>query len=129
MSFERFRIEFVRNETVRDLVLRLNQIETLTVTQLAACNGLHEVEDRLARWILMVQDRLGAQELPLTQEFLGQMLGARRATVTMSAGNLQRAGLIEYRRGLIRVEQRDRLEEVACECYDVIKKLRESLHA
>ena len=76
----------------------------------------------------MVQDRLGSPELPLTQEFLGNMLGSRRSTVTTTASILQRAGMIDYSRGMIRVERRDRLEDVACECYGVLRTLRENLY-
>jgi CRP-like cAMP-binding protein len=85
--------------------------------QFAACNRLHEAEERLARWLLMVQDRLASDELPLTHEFLGMMLGTRRSTVTVSAGVLQRAGMIDYARGHIRIRDRALLEGAACECY------------
>jgi CRP-like cAMP-binding protein len=71
----------------------------MQTTQIAACNRLHEVDERLARWILMSQDRLDSKQLPLTQEFLAQMLGTRRASVTVAAGILQKAGLISYTRG------------------------------
>ena len=88
----------------------------------AACNRLHEVEERLARWLLMSQDRLGGDLVPLTQEFLAHMLGTRRASVTVAAGILQKAGLITYNRGHVRIESRERLEDAACECYAAMKK-------
>jgi CRP-like cAMP-binding protein len=88
-----------------------------------ACNRLHEVEARLARWLLMLQDRVQDDALLITQEFLAEMLGSRRTTVTMAAGVLQRIGLIEYQRGRVHILDRERLESAACECYPVIRKL------
>jgi CRP-like cAMP-binding protein len=88
--------------------------------QVAACNRLHEVPERLARWLLMSQDRIGGAVVPLTQEFLAHMLGTRRASVTVGAGILQKAGLITYTRGAVTVVNRRYLEEAACECYEVI---------
>ncbi len=88
--------------------------------QVAACNRLHEVDERLARWLLMSQDRLGGDCVPLTQEFLAHMLGTRRASVTVAAGILQMAGLIQYARGNVRIKSRARLEEAACQCYGMM---------
>src|SRR5580704_8747100 len=85
---------------------RFSQQLAMQTTQIAACNRLHEVEERLARWILMTQDRLLSDTLPLTQEFLGQMLGTRRSSVTVSAGILQKAGLISYSRGNVTILNR-----------------------
>src|SRR5947209_3944721 len=90
-------------------------------TQAAACNRLHSNEERLSRWLLMSHDRVGVDEFAITHEFLGQMLGSRRATVTLSAGILQAAGLIRYQRGHVTILDREGLEAVACECYLVIK--------
>ena len=128
MSFKRFEEEFRSNEEIRRLVLRFVQYDGLVLAQIAGCNRLHSVEERLARWLLMVQDRVGTANLDLTQEFLGQMLGARRSSVTLVAGELQKAGLIEYRRGNISIEDRERLEEVACECYPATNKLFRNLY-
>lgn len=89
----------------------------LQAMQIAACNRLHEVDQRLARWLLMSADRMGASEFLLTQEFLSHMLGTRRASVTVAAGILQKAGLIHYKRGRVKIENRDGLEKAACECY------------
>jgi len=86
-------------------------------TQVAACNRAHEVEERLARWLLMSQDRLGGDRIPLTQEFLAHMLGTRRASVTVAAGILQKAGLIRYTRGEVNIVNRAELEDASCECY------------
>ena len=92
------------------------------VTQVATCNRLHEVDERLARWLLMTQDRVGSPSLPLTQEFLSQMLGTRRSSVTVSAGALQRAGLISYRRGHLKILDRDNLEQASCVCYAMLQQ-------
>ena len=90
--------------------------------QIAACNALHDAEARLARWLLQTQDRIPGQasSIALTQEFLSQMLGIRRTTVTLVARALQQAGLIRYTRGKIIILDRPGLEEAACECYRVI---------
>lgn len=93
---------------------------TLQSSQVAACNRLHGVDARLARWLLMSQDRLGGELIPLTQEFLAHMLGTRRASVTVAAGMLQRAGLITYTRGSVKIQNRAQLEEAACECYAIM---------
>lgn len=91
-------------------------------TQLAACNRLHDVVERLARWLLMSHDRIGGSTLPLTQEFLAQMLGSRRASVTVAAGVLQKAGMIKYSRGSVGILSRPKLEQAACACYQVIER-------
>src|SRR2546427_7821602 len=91
--------------------------------QPTACNAVHSVEQRLARWLLMAQDRIGADEFPLTQEFVAMMLGASRPTVTVVAGTLQKAGLITYHWGVIRILDRERLEDVSCECYRATTEL------
>jgi CRP-like cAMP-binding protein len=101
---------------------QFSQIMNMQVTQIAACNRLHEVEDRLARWLLMCADRSGNHTLPLTQELLGQMLGTRRASVTIAAGVLQTAGFIEYRRGEVKITNRAKLEETSCVCYSLINQ-------
>ena len=89
--------------------------------QAVACNALHQVEPRLCRWLLQVHDRCDGRTLPLTQEFLAQMLGVRRTTVTLAAQALQDAGLIRYRRGQIELLDLDSLKENACECYEIIQ--------
>ena len=91
------------------------------VTQTAACNRIHTVEERLSRWLLMCHDRLETDELPLTQEFISNMLGTRRASVGSAATGLQTEGLIRYSRGHISILKRDELEEFACECYRAVK--------
>lgn len=96
---------------------RFAQEMGLQASQVAACNRVHEIDARLARWLLMSQDRLGGDLIPLTQEFLAHMLGSRRASVTVAAGHLQKAGAITYKRGSVNVENRLKLESIACECY------------
>jgi len=99
---------------------RFAQEVALQASQVAACNRLHEVDERLARWLLMSQERLGGDLIPLTQEFLAHMLGTRRASVTVAAGMLQKAGLITYTRGAVRIKSQTRLEDAACECYGIL---------
>jgi len=101
---------------------RYSQLAALQVTQIAACNRLHEVEERLARWLLMTHDRFGSDRLPLTQDFLAQMLGTRRSTVTIAAGILQKAGLIEHTRGNTAILDRQGLEQAACDCYEQLQR-------
>ena len=96
---------------------RFTHAMAMQATQVAACNRAHEVDERLARWLLMSQDRLGGDLIPLTQEFLAHMLGTRRASVTVAAGILQKAGLIKYTRGAVNVVNRAELEDASCECY------------
>lgn len=96
---------------------RFAQEMSLQASQVAACNRVHEIDERLARWLLMSQDRLGGDLVPLTQEFLAHMLGTRRASVTVAAGHLQKEGMITYKRGSVKVENRSQLENASCECY------------
>jgi CRP-like cAMP-binding protein len=108
---------------------QFSQILAMQSTQIAACNRLHDVESRLARWLLMSADRVGTASLGLTQEVLGQMLGTRRSSVTVAAGILQKAGLISYTRGDVRIVQRAKLEHAACECYGLMRRQAEVWHS
>jgi hypothetical protein len=128
MDYTRFQQQFAASETIRNLVLGYVQADFLMIAQLVACNALHNAEQRLARWLLMVADRLGSSTLQITQEFLADMVGARRSTVTVAAGSLQRRGLIEYSRGLIRICDRKGLQLAACECYAVTHRLHANLY-
>ena len=101
---------------------RYSQLVIETISQSAACNRVHVIEERCARWLLMSQDRVGSDEIPLTQEFLAQMLGVRRPGVTVAIGILERAGLIAHGRGRITVTDRKGLEAASCECYGAIKR-------
>lgn len=103
------------------LIQRYAMILAMQSTQLAACNRLHDVEERLARWLLMSHDRIGGDVMPLTQEFLGQMLGTRRASVSVAASILQKAGMITYTRGNVTIVDKPKLEEAACDCYQIIQ--------
>jgi len=116
-----FLAEWEHPGPLRDLVQYYLQALFGQISQAAACNRLHSNEERLSRWLLMSHDRVGEDEFLITHEFLGQMLACRRATVTLSAGVLQTAGLIRYRRGNVTIVDRAGLEAVSCECYQVIK--------
>jgi CRP-like cAMP-binding protein len=120
---------FRSKEEIRDRILEFLQERTLTISQIAACNRLHEAEERLARWLLMAEDRTQSNILSFTQEFLAQMLGARRTTVTVVAGALQRSGFIEYQRGRVKIVDRVGLEDAACECYRNIRHLHNNLYS
>jgi CRP-like cAMP-binding protein len=99
---------------------RFVQAMLVQTAQTAACNRVHELEERLARWLLMCQDRVQNDRIPITHEFLAMMLGTRRTTVTVAAGMLHKAGLIAYSRGNVTIENRKGLEQAACECYHII---------
>ncbi|WP_224094375.1 Crp/Fnr family transcriptional regulator [Nostoc sp. MS1] len=114
--------EFHRGGELQRLLLRFTQALFTQVTQTAACNRLHTIEERLARWLLIVHDRMQSDTFPLTQEFIAQMLGCRRSGVTVAAGTLSKAGIISYKRGNITILNRDDLEATSCECYSIIKK-------
>jgi CRP-like cAMP-binding protein len=114
--------EFQRNERFRSLLLHYTQAFFIQVSQTALCNRLHEIEQRLARWLLLSEDRTQQEEMPLTHEFLAKMLGVNRASVSLNAELLKKAGIIDYRRGKVRVVNRAALESVSCACYAEVKK-------
>jgi CRP-like cAMP-binding protein len=107
---------------LRDLLLYYVRYFLIQVLQSVACNGLHSVRERCARWLLMAHDRAGTDSFHLTQEFLAELLGIQRPSVTVVARTLQKAGLIRYSRGLIAITDRPGLETAACECYDMVRK-------
>jgi CRP-like cAMP-binding protein len=111
-----------RCPTLEKRLQRCVQVLAMQSAQVALCNRLHEVDERLARWLLMSHDRLDSDRVPLTQDFLAHMLGTRRSSVTVAAGILQKAGLITYRRGDVRVVDRSKLEEACCECYQAMRQ-------
>ena len=115
-----FRAEFKKGGVFQDKVLAHIQALATINAQSALCNRLHQVDKRLARWLLLVHDRVGDNYLELTQEFIAGMLGTRRAGVTEAAGALRKAGLIEYNRGSILILDRAGLEKLSCECYEVM---------
>jgi CRP-like cAMP-binding protein len=118
---EVFQDVLLSSPTLRSELGRFALMHSMQVAQLAACNRLHEVEQRLSRWLLMCQDRVDSSLLPLTHEFLAQMLGTGRPSVTLAAGALESAGLIENSRGTVKILDRKSLEATACECYGVIQ--------
>jgi CRP-like cAMP-binding protein len=112
-------------ESTPYLQLMLNRyavVRSMQVAQTAACNRLHNIEQRLARWLLMTQDRVDSGALPITHDFLATMLGTDRPSVSLAAGVLQRKGLIEYTRGAVKIVNRTKLEDSACECYEVVRQ-------
>jgi CRP-like cAMP-binding protein len=114
-----FRGELERSPTLHLIMLRYAHAFFNQVAQSAACIHLHKVEQRCCRWLLMTRDRMPADDFLLTHEFLGMMLGVRRTTVTDVMGSLQRAGLIQYRRGHVTILDHEGLRRRACECYDI----------
>lgn len=117
MTADAFRREMDRHGAFYELLTRFGQALVGFIMQSAACNAMHTIEQRLARWLLMAQDRMGRDDFPLTQEFAAMMLGASRPTVTVVAGTLQKAGLITYQRGHVTIVDREQLESASCECY------------
>lgn len=117
MSTEALKAELRRGGHLQQSLLLFTHTLFTQIAQTAACNRLHTVEERLARWLLMMGEHARTDEFTLTQEFIATMLGSRRAGVTVSAGALQRAGLITYRRGHIRILNREGLEDASCECF------------
>jgi CRP-like cAMP-binding protein len=113
--------EFSRSSAFQFLLLRYTQALITQISQTAACNRLHSLEKRLCRWLLLCHDRVPSDEILMTQEYISNMLGGRRESVTVAAGHLQDAGLIQYSRGHIRILDRKGMEEFACECYRVEK--------
>jgi CRP-like cAMP-binding protein len=121
MTVRRFVKESARPGPFHDVLALYAQANLLQVMQGTACNALHDVKQRCCRWLLQTQDRVGAKELLLKQDFLAIMLGVRRPTVTLVMGTLQADGLITKRYGRIQVLKRKQLEAAACECYEVIR--------
>jgi CRP-like cAMP-binding protein len=122
MKAKVFEEEVGRGGPLHGLVQRYTQAMINQISQSVACNQRHSVEERMCRWLLMTHNRVGSDEFPLTQEFLAQMLGVRRPTVTVVAGMLQKAGLIQYQRGRMTVLDREGLEAASCGCYAVVKR-------
>ena len=119
--------EFRKGKELNRMILRFVQAMFTQVAQTAACNRLHTLDQRLARWLLMTHDRTVGDSFPLTQEFLSRMLGVRRAGVSVAANNLRQDGLLDYRRGDIHVLDRAGLERASCECYEIVKQEYEQI--
>lgn len=121
ISVEAFRTELSRLQTLQKLMERYVQVVIAQMMQSNACNAVHSVQQRCARWLLTVRDHVGADEFQLSHEFLAQMLAVQRATISDVAAALRSAGLISYRYGHVRVLDGDGLEAASCECYGVIR--------
>jgi CRP-like cAMP-binding protein len=115
-----FRDTLAESVELRDALGRFAQATMTLIAQNSACNRRHSIEERCVRWLLMSHDQMDGRPFELTHQFLSQMLGVRRATVTVTAGALQQAGLITYHRGLVTILNRAGLEDVCCECYAII---------
>jgi CRP-like cAMP-binding protein len=107
---------------LRNLIVRYAELQLGQIQQTAACNALHQVSQRLCRWLLQTSDKTGSNIIPFTHEFLGRMLGVRRSTLSQIASEFQDAGIIETRRGQIKLLKRDELEKRACVCYEIIRQ-------
>ena len=112
---------FMKSAALQQLIHDFLYVQMSQATQLIVCNRVHEVEARLARWLLMTAGLIETTNINLTQEFLSQMLGTRRSTVTVAAGALQRSGMIGYSRGRVEISNRELLEGASCECYSMIR--------
>jgi CRP-like cAMP-binding protein len=123
MTADAFRLELDRRGAFYELLTRYAHALIGFIMQSTACNAVHSIEQRLARWLLMARDRMESDEFPLTQEFVAMMLGATRPTVSVVAGTLQKAGLITYHRGHVTVIDGPQLEAASCECYRVATDL------
>ncbi|MCA1798097.1 MAG: Crp/Fnr family transcriptional regulator [Xanthomonadaceae bacterium] len=121
------RREFARKERLHDMLLRYAQTLFAQTAQTAVCNRFHTVDQQLCRWLLLSMDRLESDEITMTQELIANMLGVRREGVTEAAGRLQKATVIKYRRGHIKVLDRLRLEKNCCECYEAVKRESERM--
>jgi CRP-like cAMP-binding protein len=115
------------SDSLHTLLLRYTYALMFQISQSAVCNSHHSVEERCCRWLLMTCDRVNSGQFPLTHEFLSQMLGVRRASVTVVAGRLQKAGLIRYSRGQMTIRDHQGLEAVSCECYRLLKQEEDRL--
>ena len=118
---QRLSEEYEKQGVLRKLINRYFQAHLVQTGQTAACNRLHDIAERLARWLLMCHDRMEEDTFTITHEFLGHMLGTPRSTVTLAAGILHKDGLVNYLRGKVRIQDRKGLEKKACECYQTIR--------
>jgi CRP-like cAMP-binding protein len=121
MSVEHFRSAIAEHGALHDLIGRYTQVVIAQMMQSTACNALHQVQQRCARWLLTTHDRMHEEDFTLSHEFLAVMLGVQRPTVSVVAGTLQHAGLIRYHHGHVSVLNREGLEAAACECYPIIR--------
>jgi CRP-like cAMP-binding protein len=122
ISASNFQAAVQRSQAIQAAVVDYAGLLMACFQQSTACNALHDLESRLCRWLLQADDRAGSGRLALTQEFLAQMLGVRRTSVTMIARMLQASGMIHYRRGMIEIADRHALEQASCECYGTLRR-------
>jgi CRP-like cAMP-binding protein len=122
IDIHRFQEAAQKSVAITHVATCANEVMAINLQQSAACNALHNLESRLARWLLHCHDRIDGDDLPLAHEFLSQMLGVRRTTVSLAAHTLQNAGVISYRRGKIRITNRKALETISCDCYMMVKR-------
>jgi CRP-like cAMP-binding protein len=121
-KIELLQSEFNQSSHIRDLFVSFSETLLSQIQQTVACNAMHTVEERICRWLLMMHDRAGGDSLTYTHQFLAEIMGSNRKTVTLAAQSMQTRGLINYRRGLMQVLNRPGLEEAACECYAIVKR-------
>ncbi len=126
---EVLRQEFRKDNKLQDSVLRYMHASFAQISQTALCNRLHTVEERLARWLLLCEDRMNGDYITLTHEMLGKMLGTRRSTVSLAAATLQNAGVVSYNRGRIAIKDRKGLLKVSCTCYEMVQRRFEKLYS
>lgn len=129
LSVAVFRRELARQDAFQELMGRYAQVAIAQIMQTTACNAVHHVQQRCCRWLLMTHDRVGRDEFNLSHEFLANMLGVRRPTVSLIAGALQHAGAISYHRGVMHIVDREKLQRSSCECYAAIRDQFERLRA
>jgi CRP-like cAMP-binding protein len=122
MPLPTLRTLFKQHDEIRERILEFVQSQNLAISQLAACNKFHETEPRLARWLLMISDRIDSDAIYITQEFIAQMIGTRRTTVNGVLSAMERKGLLAHERGKIIIPVRKNLEKAACDCYPLIRK-------
>jgi Crp-like helix-turn-helix domain len=120
---------FDSSDEIRKRILEFVQEQAIMTGQIAGCNRLHGAEERLVRWLLMAQDRTHTDILKFTHEYLAEMIGTQRTTMTVLAGDLQARGLISYSRGSIRILNREALEAITCDCYAISKRLYTNLYS
>jgi CRP-like cAMP-binding protein len=118
----RFQAAASRSQRIRGMIVRYGELLLGQIQQTAACNGLHDASSRVCRWLLQTSDKTESDLIPFTQEFLGQMLGVQRTTISEVVGTLHAAGLIDTQYGQIRIVDRSGLKREACECYEIVRK-------
>jgi CRP-like cAMP-binding protein len=129
MKSKRLKELFESCKILRKNLIIASQAQLVQMGQIAVCNRVHEIQERLARWLLSCHDRVPSDDVILTHEFLGTMLGAPRSTVSLAAGTLQRAGFIQYSRGHVLIKDRQALETMSCECYSIIRRETDRLES